>query len=58
MFFFTGALTAFQGQLLFTLPTAIFSRSFVLSSVFIFQNASPEALAEVKEKFEAFFEFK
>jgi hypothetical protein len=47
MFFFTGALTAFQGQLLFTLPTAIFSRSFVLSSVFIFQNASPEALAEV-----------
>jgi hypothetical protein len=51
-------LTAFQGQLLFTLPTAIFSRSFVLSSVFIFQNASPEALAEVKEKFEAFFEFK
>lgn len=46
-FFFTGALTAFQGQLLLTLPAAILSRSFVLSSVFVFQNASPEALAEV-----------
>lgn len=53
----TSTLSAFQGQLLFTLPAAILSRRFLLSSVFVLQDAGSESLAESQKEFETFFQF-
>lgn len=50
-------MTAFQGQLFFTLPTAIFSSGFLLTTMFVLQDTGTESLAKTQKQFETFFQF-
>lgn len=53
----TTTLSAFQGQLLLTLPSAVLGGRFLLPSVFVLQYTGSESLAESQKEFEAFLQF-